>query len=179
MSVSLLRLQNGEIAIVYLQKFVESCGRINCMPKIRFSKDECKTWSDIVDCIPYSARGYYCVNNDRVIQLNNSIVIHTIITSCRIRDTINNIRPCFTFVFWKTDFWHTIYSATWFNKLLQIHYCNLTILQTQKRNTHQIIALFSATFEQNFIFFCPSFATIIRIASSLFLWWWQNLDKRR
>ena len=71
MSVSLLRLQNGEIAIVYLQKFVEPCGRINCMPKIRFSKDECKTWSEVVDCIPHSARGYYVVNNDRVIQLKN------------------------------------------------------------------------------------------------------------
>ena len=75
MSVSLLRLQNGEIALLYLRKFVEDCGRINCMPVIRFSNDEGNTWTDEAFCIPYSARGYYCVNNDRLIQLKNGRLI--------------------------------------------------------------------------------------------------------
>jgi sialidase-1 len=65
MSVSLLRLQDGRIALFYVRK--NSLG--DCRPCARFSEDEAATWSDPVLCIPDSEIGYYVLNNDRVIQL--------------------------------------------------------------------------------------------------------------
>ncbi len=65
MSVSLLRLQNGNIALFYLRKN----GVDDCRPMLRTSADEAKTWSDPVPCI--TAPGYFVLNNDRVIQLSN------------------------------------------------------------------------------------------------------------
>lgn len=64
MSVSLLRLQDGRIALFYLCKNSLE----DCLPRVRFSEDEGETWSDPITCItdPVS---YYVVNNDRVIQL--------------------------------------------------------------------------------------------------------------
>ena len=63
MSPSALRLQDGRIALLYLRKE----GTRICMPLIRFSDDEAGTFSDPVGAaiVP----GYYCVNNDRMIQL--------------------------------------------------------------------------------------------------------------
>lgn len=69
MSVSLLRLQNGEIALFYLRKNSET----DCIPYIRFSSDEAKTWSDPVRCIAKTA--YHVVNNDRLIQLPDGRII--------------------------------------------------------------------------------------------------------
>ena len=66
MSVSLLRLQNGEIALFYLIKNSET----DCMPVLRISNDEAKTWSDPIPCITDS-KGYFVLNNNRVIQLKN------------------------------------------------------------------------------------------------------------
>lgn len=66
MSVSLLRLQNGEIALFYLKKNSTE----DCIPLIRISNDEARTWSDPVPCIP-DREGYFVLNNDRVIQLEN------------------------------------------------------------------------------------------------------------
>lgn len=63
MSVSLLRLQNGTIALFYMRKNSDD----DCRPYVRFSTDEAKTWSDPLLCI--AAGGYFVVNNDRVIQL--------------------------------------------------------------------------------------------------------------
>jgi hypothetical protein len=65
MSVSLLRLKNGKIAMLYLRKDSEDL----CEPYIRFSDDEAQTWSDPVRCVIND--GYYVVNNDRLIQLGN------------------------------------------------------------------------------------------------------------
>jgi len=65
MSPSFLRLQDGRIALLYLRKDENNL----CMPYIRFSDDECKTFSDPVQVI--QAPGYYVVNNDRMIQLEN------------------------------------------------------------------------------------------------------------
>jgi Neuraminidase (sialidase) len=70
MSVSLLRLQNGEIALFYLRKNSET----DCIPMVRISKDETKTWSDPKPCIT-DREGYFVLNNDRVIQLANGRVI--------------------------------------------------------------------------------------------------------
>ena len=72
MSVSLLRLQDGRIALLYLRKNV---AREDCMPYIRFSDDEMETWSDPVLCIPEGKTGYYVVNNDRLVQLQNGRLV--------------------------------------------------------------------------------------------------------
>lgn len=66
MSVSLLRLKNGEIALFYLRKN----SRTDCIPYIRISNDEAKTWSDPRPCIT-DKKGYFVLNNNRVIQLRN------------------------------------------------------------------------------------------------------------
>jgi sialidase-1 len=66
MSVSLLRMKNGEIALFYLKKNSVT----DCIPMVRFSKDEAKTWSDPLPCITDKA-GYFVLNNNRVIQLRN------------------------------------------------------------------------------------------------------------
>jgi sialidase-1 len=65
MSVSLLRLLDGRIALFYLRKHALT----NCCPYVRISRDEAQTWSDPVEIIPPHDLGYYVVNNDRVIQL--------------------------------------------------------------------------------------------------------------
>ena len=63
MSVSLLRLKSGEIALFYLRKNSTA----DCIPMMRISKDEAKSWSDPVPCIT-DKEGYFVLNNDRVIQ---------------------------------------------------------------------------------------------------------------
>lgn len=63
MSVSLLRLQSGKIALLYLVKNDLS----DCRPRMRISEDEGATWSAPRHVIP--APGYFVLNNDRVIQL--------------------------------------------------------------------------------------------------------------
>lgn len=63
MSVSLLRLPSGAIALFYLRKNATD----DCRLYLRLSTDEAKTWSEPTLCIP--PEGYYVVNNDRVVQL--------------------------------------------------------------------------------------------------------------
>jgi hypothetical protein len=69
MSVSLLRLQDGRIALFYLKKDAVD----DCRPYVRFSRDEGESWSKPVLCIP--ERGYFVVNNDRVIQLRDGRIL--------------------------------------------------------------------------------------------------------
>ncbi len=66
MSVSLLRLQNNTIALFYARKNSMD----DCLPLMRISKDEGKSWSDPVTCIQDKG-GYFVVNNDRVVQLRS------------------------------------------------------------------------------------------------------------
>ncbi len=66
MSVSLLRLQNGSIALFYLQKNSTE----DCLPMMQISTDESKTWSEPVTCIT-DKQGYFVLNNDRVIELKD------------------------------------------------------------------------------------------------------------
>ncbi len=73
MSVSLLRLQNGEIALFYLVKNSLS----DCRPVMRRSSDEGKTWSESVSCIP-DETGYFVLNNDRVIQLRDGRLLFAV-----------------------------------------------------------------------------------------------------
>ena len=70
MSVTLLRLLNGDIALFYLQKQAI----VDCRPVMRVSSDECETWSDPVLCITDEV-GYYVLNNDRVKQLDGGRLI--------------------------------------------------------------------------------------------------------
>jgi sialidase-1 len=64
MSVSLLRLQNDDIALFYLRKNSKK----DCIPMMRISNDEAKSWSSAVKCIT-DKEGYFVLNNDRVVQL--------------------------------------------------------------------------------------------------------------
>lgn len=66
MSVSLLRLKNGTIALFYARKNSID----DCIPLMRISKDEGETWSEPVTCIT-DKKGYFVLNNNRVIQLKN------------------------------------------------------------------------------------------------------------
>jgi len=69
MSVSLLRLRSGAIALFYLRKnSIE-----DCRPYLRISKDEAKTWSKPTACI--ERVGYYVLNNDRVVQLRSGRLV--------------------------------------------------------------------------------------------------------
>ena len=70
MSVSLLRLNNGNIALFYLRK----TSREDCRPMMCISKDETKTWSKPKVCITDKV-GYYVLNNDRSVQLKNGRLI--------------------------------------------------------------------------------------------------------
>jgi len=69
MSVSLLRFTNGDIALFYLRKNSES----DCIPFMRISTDEALTFSEAKRCI--DSVGYYVLNNDRVVQLQNGRII--------------------------------------------------------------------------------------------------------
>ena len=57
------RLQDGSIGLFSMRKNSLS----DCIPYLRKSSDEGRTWSKAVRCIP--APGYFVLNNDRVIQL--------------------------------------------------------------------------------------------------------------
>jgi len=57
MSVSLLRLQNGDIALFYLLKN----STIDCTPLMRISKDEAKSWGDAIPIIT-DKKGYFVLN---------------------------------------------------------------------------------------------------------------------
>ncbi|TNJ62999.1 exo-alpha-sialidase [Paenibacillus hemerocallicola] len=63
MSVSLLRMLNGDIGLFYLIRY----GLHDMRLHLRRSADEGKTWGEAVCCIP--GPGYYVTNNDRVIRL--------------------------------------------------------------------------------------------------------------
>ena len=69
MSVSLLRLKNGEIALFYLVKNSDH----DLKPWAAFSSDEAKTWTGKVQMV--SAYGYFVMNNDRVIQLSSGRLV--------------------------------------------------------------------------------------------------------
>ena len=77
MSVSLQRLQNGEILLVYLRKIkenIEGAERVLCRVTIRRSTDECQTWSEPLDA--YDDKHHSNVlNNDRVLQMQSGKLI--------------------------------------------------------------------------------------------------------
>ena len=73
MSPSLLRLPNGDLGMIYLQKDAHDGGRISCMPYFISSVDEGKSWSAPTLCTSETA--YYCVINDGVIVQRNGRIL--------------------------------------------------------------------------------------------------------
>ena len=69
MSVSLLRLNSGELALFYMRKN----SMLDCRPYLRISKNEGKTWSKPRLALPDP--GYYVLNNDRAHQLKSGRII--------------------------------------------------------------------------------------------------------
>lgn len=69
MSVSLLRLHDGRIALFYLVKNSLD----DCRPWMRISEDEAATWSDPTPCI--DVPGYNVLNNDRAVQLDDGRLV--------------------------------------------------------------------------------------------------------
>ena len=75
MSVSLLRLQDGRIGMVYLEKsMVGDSSWIDCRPYFTVSSDEMKSWSDRVD-IASTPYFYMCCLNNCLIQLSSGRLI--------------------------------------------------------------------------------------------------------
>ena len=70
MSVSLLRLADGRIALFYLDK--QSLA--DCRPVMCVSTDECATFGPPVECITDEV-GYYVLNNDRAVQLDTGRIV--------------------------------------------------------------------------------------------------------
>lgn len=86
MSVSLLRMADGRIALAYLRK-TQVCGTgkeyplnkygedsVDCRPWICFSEDEAQTWGPETDISEFPPI-YLVVNNDRLIQLKSGRLI--------------------------------------------------------------------------------------------------------
>ncbi|MBA4148647.1 MAG: exo-alpha-sialidase [Verrucomicrobia bacterium] len=69
MSVSLLRLKSGKIAMFYLVKH----GFHDCRPYLQISDDEANTWSE--PQLTVAPPGYFVLNNDRVIQTSTGRLI--------------------------------------------------------------------------------------------------------
>lgn len=68
MSVSLIRLNNGDLGLLYLRKFDKN-GHQLCKPYLVRSSDEGKSFGEPVACIEED--GYYVGNNDRLIRLDS------------------------------------------------------------------------------------------------------------
>ena len=69
MSVSFLRMQNGDVGLFYLRKTEPW----QCRTYLIRSADEGKTWSAPTLCVPH--KGYYIVNNDRIIRLKSGRIL--------------------------------------------------------------------------------------------------------
>ena len=73
MSVSLLRLLDGSLAVFYVEKYAGEDELIRDKMLMRVSKDEGTTWEDAVCCFP--VEGYHVLNNDRVIRLKSGRIL--------------------------------------------------------------------------------------------------------
>ena len=71
MSVSLLRMRNGDLGLFYIVKKTPVINQII----LARSNDEAQTFYRYIDCSADIAQGYYVLNNDRVIRLENGRLI--------------------------------------------------------------------------------------------------------
>ena len=92
MSVSLLRLQNGNIALFYIKKNSIT----DAIPQLRVSTDEAKTWGEPVPCIP-NKQGYFVLNNSRVIQLGSGRILLPVALQTSAEGTWQNKADLFTY----------------------------------------------------------------------------------
>ncbi len=83
MSVSLLRLLDGRIMFMFLEKSLMSGVKpseandhwgIDCRPWVCYSSDDGKTWTEPMDVARY-IQTYIVVNNDRLVQLKSGRII--------------------------------------------------------------------------------------------------------
>ncbi len=74
---SLLRLQDGRIALFYLRDNSDFDER----PYVRFSSDEGKTWTEPICCLAEPV-GYYVLNNDRAVQLKSGRIVLPLARHC-------------------------------------------------------------------------------------------------
>jgi hypothetical protein len=81
MSNSLLRLQDGRIALFYVRymwapktKF-GNWGGFDCRPFMRISTDEARTWSPPRECLPDKEIACNVLNNSRVVQLKSGRLV--------------------------------------------------------------------------------------------------------
>jgi sialidase-1 len=95
MSVSLLRMGNGDIGLFYCRK----SGVVDCRSHLIRSSDEGKTWSEPVCCVTKS--GYFVTNNDRVVRLKNGRII--VPANFHKGDTFNTISERATSHFFISD----------------------------------------------------------------------------
>ena len=74
MSVSFLRMQNGDIGLFFCMKHNTPDGKSNlCIPYLVRSSDEGKSWSKPTRCV--SENGYFVLNNDRVLLLPSGRIL--------------------------------------------------------------------------------------------------------
>lgn len=71
MSVSFLRLGNGDVGLFYIHKLMDGTDKLMLVR----SGDEGKTWSEPVNCLMGLEPDYYVLNNDRVLRLQNGRLI--------------------------------------------------------------------------------------------------------
>lgn len=95
MSVSLMRMKNGDLGLFYLKKQNDIH---SCIPYLAISSDEGKTWLKHIRCI--SEEGYYCLNNDRVITLDNGRILMPV---CRHKYEDDKFMPGIVFMYASDD----------------------------------------------------------------------------
>ncbi len=72
MSVSLLSMENGDIGLLYLRKYMKD-GNLLCMPYFCRFEDEGKTFCPPIPVLDED--GYYVINNDRMVRLKSGRII--------------------------------------------------------------------------------------------------------
>ncbi len=73
MSACLMRMANGDLGLFYLRKEVMEDNGIACMPYLRRSTDEGKTFGEPIRCT--DTLGYYCPQNDAVRRLKSGRLV--------------------------------------------------------------------------------------------------------
>lgn len=73
MSTNLIRLNNGDLGMLYLRKQFDSDGGCLCMPVIRRSQNDGESWSGFTYCT--SKLGYYCPFNGSAVKLKSGRIL--------------------------------------------------------------------------------------------------------
>ena len=105
MSLSFLRMNNGDIGAFYIEKSTDSTDKI----MFTRSSDEGKSWSEPVNCLGILEKpDYYILNNDRPIKLKNGRILlplarHTVYTD---KDCFMPGEICFLYSDDDGESWH-------------------------------------------------------------------------